>query len=198
MKANLAMKKASLAATVRHCLAGHLLLVPLLTICALPGVASGAVATVPQDVPAPKQPAQATAKPFVLPSAFELQVLYADHTWNWKDGAAYFGKDRSLRAWVQGADSPSVGEGKWLVTNTGQMCMELAWRGKTYSNKSQRTCFSHRIDGGKIEQRKDPNGPWYSFKHAPEAASDEYKKFDQGDGKGAQFEAARKLIDTKS
>lgn len=157
------------------------------------------IAPAPAPVaPATVQVAPAPTKIATAPTAFQLQVLYADRTWNWSDGAAYFGKDRSLRAWSQGKDSASVGEGKWLVTNTGKMCMDLAWRGKTYRSKPQRTCYSHRIQGGKIEQRKDPDGKWYSFKHTPEAASDEYKKFDQGDGKGGQFEAARKLIDTKS
>jgi len=194
------------------------LALPLLAICGQMGMASGAqAAAAPQSAPAqtapapalvapataqvapaPAQTAPALTKVATAPTAFELQLLYADRTWNWADGAAYFAKDRSLRAWSQGKDTASVGEGRWLVTNTGKMCMDLAWRGKTYSSKLQRTCYSHRIEGGKIEQRKDPNGQWYSFKHTPETASDEYKKFDQGDGKGGQFEAARKLIDTKS
>ena len=56
----------------------------------------------------------------------------------------------------------------------------------------------HRINGGNIEQRKDPDGQWYSFKHSAEEPSDEYKKFEQGDTKGAQFEETRKLVDSKS
>ncbi|TIV10306.1 MAG: DUF995 domain-containing protein, partial [Mesorhizobium sp.] len=37
---------------------------------------------------------EAAAKPDIAPTAFELQLLYADRTWNWKNGAAYFGIDR--------------------------------------------------------------------------------------------------------
>ena len=78
------------------------------------------------------------------------------------------------------------------------MCMEAAWRSKDYPGKLGRTCFSHRINGGNIEQRKDPDGQWYNFKHSAEEPSDEYKKFEQGDTKGAQFEDIRKLVDSKS
>ncbi|TIT88863.1 MAG: DUF995 domain-containing protein, partial [Mesorhizobium sp.] len=82
---------------------------------------------------------EAAAKPEAAPTAFELQLLYADRTWNWKNGAAYFGLDRRLQAWTAGQDRPAVAEGRWLVTDTGKMCMELAWRSKTYTTKPQRT-----------------------------------------------------------
>lgn len=167
-------------------------LVPLLVVCsqlALSGAAQAANET------NPKPPEAATT----VPTAFELSLLYTDRTWLWKDGAAYFGKDgRPVRAWTSGQDSASVAEGRWLVTKDGQMCMEVAWRSKSYKGKLQRTCYSHRIKGGTIEQRKDPDGEWYSFKRTPEDASDEYRKFVAGDTKGARFEETRKLIDSKN
>lgn len=141
---------------------------------------------------------EAAAKPDIAPTAFELQLLYADRTWNWKNGAAYFGMDRRLHAWTKGEDSPAVGEGRWLVTEKGQMCMELAWRSKTYSTKPQRTCYSHRVEKGNIEQRKDPDGTWYDFKHAKDDPADEHQKFEAGNTKGAQFDETRKLVDSKS
>ncbi|RAZ80022.1 DUF995 domain-containing protein [Mesorhizobium atlanticum] len=143
-------------------------------------------------------PVEAAAKPDIAPTAFELQLLYADRTWNWKNGAAYFGMDRRLHAWTKGEDSPAVGEGRWLVTEKGKMCMELAWRSKTYSTKPQRTCYSHRVENGNIEQRKDPDGTWYDFKHAKDDPADEHQKFEAGNTKGAQFDETRKLIDSKS
>ncbi|WP_436175846.1 DUF995 domain-containing protein [Mesorhizobium sp. LjNodule214] len=168
-------------------------LAPLLAICcqiALLGTANAAA----KD----KAPTEADASATV-PSAYELQVLYQDRTWIWKNGAAYFAKDnRRLQAWTSGQDQASIAEGRWLVTKTGKMCMEVAWRSKTYTAKVGRTCYSHRINGGNIEQRKDPDGDWYSFKHSPEDAADEYKKFESGDTKGAQFEETRKLVDSKS
>ena len=142
------------------------------------------------------KPAEAAV---TVPTAYELQLLYSNRTWLWKDGAAYFGQAaRPLRAWTSGQDSASVAEGRWLVTKDGKMCMEVAWRTKSYKGKPQRTCYSHRVRGGAIEQRKDPDGAWYSFKRTPEDLSDEYRKFEVGDTKAAQFEETRKLIDSKN
>lgn len=142
-------------------------------------------------------PVEAAAKPDAAPTAFELQLLYADRTWNWKNGAAYFGLDRRLQAWTAGQDKAAVAEGRWLVTDTGKMCMELAWRSKTYATKPQRTCYSHRIESGNIEQRKDPDGEWYDFKHAKDDPADEHQKFQAGNTKGEQFDETRKLVDSK-
>lgn len=134
-----------------------------------------------------------------VPTAFELSILYADRTWIWKDGAAYFGKNgRPLRAWTSRQDSASFAEGKWLVTNDGKICMDLAWRSKNYAGEQHRTCYSHRINGGNIEQRKEPDGKWYSFLRSPEDPSDEHRKFEVGDTKAAQFEEARKLLSSKN
>ncbi|WP_245489147.1 DUF995 domain-containing protein [Mesorhizobium sp. M7D.F.Ca.US.004.03.1.1] len=165
----------------------------ILALCgqmALPGTAHAAAA---------KDSAPAEANTANVPTAYELQLLYADRTWVWKNGAAYFAQgNRRLEAWTSGQDTASVAEGRWLVTKEGKMCMELAWRSKGYTGKQNRTCYSHRIQGGSIEQRKDPDGEWYSFKRSPEEPSDEYRKFEAGDTKGAQFEEARKLIDSKN
>jgi hypothetical protein len=76
--------------------------------------------------------------------------------------------------------------------------MELVWRSKAYSATPIRTCFSHRVEGGNVEQRKDPDGRWYSFKHASDDPADEHRKFQEGDAKGVEFEAAHKLVDSKS
>jgi hypothetical protein len=142
-------------------------------------------------------PAEMDAAP--VPTAYELQLLYADRTWAWKNGAAYFAQgNRRLEAWTSGQDTASVAEGRWLVTKDGKMCMELAWRSKSYTGEQHRTCYSHRIQGGNIVQRKDPDGEWYGFKRSPEDPSDEYRKFEAGDTKGAQFEETRKLIDSKN
>jgi hypothetical protein len=133
-----------------------------------------------------------------VPTAYELSLLYADRTWIWKDGAAYFGQNgRAFRAWTSATDSPFVAEGKWIVTSDGKMCMDLAWRGKGYRGKKQRNCYSHRVSDGNIEQRKDPDRQWYSFRKSPLGPSDEYRNFQPGDTKGVQFEETRKLVDSK-
>ncbi|AZO57748.1 DUF995 domain-containing protein [Mesorhizobium sp. M8A.F.Ca.ET.057.01.1.1] len=156
----------------------------------LPGMAQAAAAKNSE----PAQAAVASA-----PTAYEVSILYADRTWIWKDGAAYFGKSgRSLRAWTSRQGSVSVGEGKWIATKDGKMCMDLAWRSKGYTGQQNRTCYSHRVKDGNIEQRKDPDGEWYGFKGSPENPSDEYRKFEVGDTKAAQFEETRKLADSKN
>ncbi|RAZ84660.1 hypothetical protein DPM33_30875 [Mesorhizobium hawassense] len=168
-------------------------LVPLLIACGQLAFSGAADAAAAKN----SAPVEAAAKPDTAPTAFELQLLYADRTWNWKNGAAYFGMDRRLHAWTQGGNSPAVGEGRWLVMENGKMCMELAWRSKTYSTKPQRTCYSHRVEKGNIEQRKDPDGTWYDFKHARDDPADEHQKFEAGNTKGAQFDQTRKLVDSK-
>nr|WP_197031570.1 DUF995 domain-containing protein [Mesorhizobium ciceri] len=167
-------------------------LVLLLALCGQVAVSGAAHAAVAND----KSTAEAGSA--AVPTAYELQLLYAGRTWIWKDGAAYFARDnRHLRAWTSGQDTATVAEGRWLVTKDGKMCMELAWRSKSYTGEPHRTCYSHRIQGRNIEQRKDPDGEWYGFKRSPEDPSDEYKKFEAGDTKGAQFEETRKLVDAK-
>lgn len=90
-----------------------------------------------------------------------------------------------------------LAEGRWLLTSNGKMCMELVWRSTAYAATPIRTCFSHRIQDGNVEQRKDPDGGWYSFKHASDDASGEHRKFQEGDAKNIEFETARKLVDPK-
>jgi hypothetical protein len=58
---------------------------------------SGAVHTAAAKDRAPAQAA-------TTPTAFELQLFYADRTWTWADGAAYFAQDRHMRAWTSGPD----------------------------------------------------------------------------------------------
>ncbi|WP_245435836.1 DUF995 domain-containing protein [Mesorhizobium tamadayense] len=140
----------------------------------------------------------AAAQAVTTPTAFELQLFYADRTWNWEDGAAYFAQDRRMRAWTSKPDSISVAEGTWHLSNDGKMCMELVWRSSAYAAKPIRTCFSHRVRDGKVEQRKDPDGRWYSFRHPSEKPADELKKIQAGDTRSADFEKAQKLVDSKS
>ncbi|RUW94966.1 MAG: DUF995 domain-containing protein [Mesorhizobium sp.] len=169
---------------------------PLLFLFAFCGQVALAGAT---HAAAAKDGAPAKADSATVPTPYELQLLYADRTWVWKNGAAYFARgNRRLEAWTSGQDSASVAEGRWLVTKDGKMCMDVAWRSKSYKGKQQRTCYSHQIKDGTIEQRKDPDGEWYSFKRTPEDPSDEHRKFEPGNTKAAQFEEARKLVDSKN
>ncbi|OHV87233.1 hypothetical protein ORS3428_06675 [Mesorhizobium sp. ORS 3428] len=140
----------------------------------------------------------APAEAATIPTAFELQLFYADRTWNWEDGAAYFAQDRHMRAWTSVPDAASVAEGTWHLSNDGKMCMDLIWRSRAYAAKPIRTCFSHRVLEGRVEQRKEPDGRWYSFRHTSEDPADELRKFQPGDARAAEFEKVRKQIDSKS
>ncbi|AZO24718.1 DUF995 domain-containing protein [Mesorhizobium sp. M1E.F.Ca.ET.045.02.1.1] len=143
-----------------------------------------------------QEPAPAHAA--TTPTAFELQLFYADRTWNWDDGAAYFAQDRKMRAFTSKPDSTSVAEGTWHLSNDGKMCMDLVWRSTASAATPVRTCFSHRVQNGTVQQRRDPDGRWYSFKHASEDPADELKKIQAGDTRDADFEKTRKLVDSKS
>ncbi len=123
----------------------------------------------------------------------ELFHLYADRTWVWENGAAYFAKDgRQLRAWT-GGEKASIGQGKWLVTKDGKLCMDAKW--KTLAGSTQgRTCFSHHRLGGTIYQMKDPGGSWYVFQASPALPAQEYDKFKPGDIAAATFEKIRQMV----
>ncbi|MGX5842557.1 DUF995 domain-containing protein [Mesorhizobium sp. ArgA1] len=178
----------SVSGARRHRLAWRVPLAPLLAIWCQMALCGAAHATGAED----------SGPAVTVPTAFELQLVYADRTWIWDNGAAYFGqKDRPVRAWTSGQDTASVGEGRWHLSNDGKMCMDLVWRSKGYAAPI-RTCFSHRIRGGTLQQRRDPDGAWYSFRHSPDDPSDEQRKFEEGDTKGAQFDQIRSLIDSRS
>ena len=123
----------------------------------------------------------------------ELVTLYADRTWVWDNGAAYFAKDgRQLRAWTDG-QSASIGEGRWLVTKDGKLCMDAKWKTLTGSTKG-RTCFRHHRLAGTIYQMKDPGGAWYVFQASPAQPGQEYDKFKPGDTTAATFEKIRQMV----
>ncbi len=61
-------------------------------------------------------------------TAMELYTLYRNKSWQWTDGAGYMtGRDRSFAAWVDGPNGKSWGEGRWVITDTGRMCLKANW-----------------------------------------------------------------------
>lgn len=126
-------------------------------------------------------------------SPTELLPLYADRTWVWADGAAYFARDgRQLRAWT-GGQNASVGQGRWLITKDGKLCMDAKWKSLAGSTQG-RTCFSHHRLAGTIYQMKDPAGSWYVFQASPAQPAQEYDKFKPGDTTAAMFEKTRQMV----
>lgn len=109
-------------------------------------------------------------------SAAELYTLYRDKSWQWPDGAGRMDSaDRRFTAWVDGEKGKSWAEGRWLITDAGMLCFKADW----HSGEDVlpvRNCFAHRIDGGTIYQKREPDGQWYVFRHAEARDDDEANK----------------------
>ncbi|WP_051231260.1 DUF995 domain-containing protein [Kaistia adipata] len=114
-------------------------------------------------------------------SAAELYALYQDKSWQWQSGAGRMDStDRRFTAWVDGEKGKSWAEGRWLVTDGGRMCIKADWHSGQEVFPA-RTCFVHRIDGGTIYQKKEPDGQWYVFRHAQIRDDDEANKLVSAD-----------------
>jgi len=136
-------------------------------------------------------------EPVVVPAqartmtALDLYDLYRDKTWQWPDGAGRMqDRGRLFRAWSGTGDNASWAEGRWVLTNDGQMCLRAVWHGPTGASPDK-TCFRHKIDEGTIYQKKEPSGAWYVFKHAVPDKDDEYGKLVEQDTVSAKVMANR-------
>lgn len=146
-----------------------------LAVMAVPMIPAGAAEPV-------KLPAQARAM-----TAAELYVLYRDKTWQWPDGAGRMqDKDRTFIGWSGSGDNTRWAEGRWVLSDTGLMCLKADWYG-VQAKQANKTCFRHRIYEDTIYQKKEPSGSWYVFKHARAADSDEFKKLVAEDTVSAQL-----------
>lgn len=155
-----------------HCLG---VVLTTLAVMAVPMIPAGAAEPV-------KLPAQARAM-----TAAELYVLYRDKTWQWPDGAGRMqDKDRTFIGWSGSGDNTRWAEGRWVLSDTGLMCLKADWYG-VQAKQANKTCFRHRIYEDTIYQKKEPSGSWYVFKHARAADSDEFKKLVAEDTVSAQL-----------
>jgi len=124
-------------------------------------------------------------------TAYEVVVLYRNKSWQWPDGAGRMDAEGRRFTAVSGSgDAASWAEGRWLVTDRGRMCLDADWHSSA-GTFPDRTCFSHRLDGDTIYQRRSPAGDWYVFKHAPAKADDEFTKLVAKDLVSAGLEEAR-------
>lgn len=149
-----------------------------LTMLGVPVIPAGAAEPV-------KVPAQARAM-----TAAELYVLYRDKTWQWPDGAGRMqDKDRAFIGWSGSGDDTRWAEGRWVLSDTGLMCLKADWYGiqAKQGKEAGKSCFRHRIYEDTIYQKKEPSGSWYVFKHAKAADSDEFKKLVAEDTVSAQL-----------
>lgn len=124
-------------------------------------------------------------------TALDLYDLYRGKTWQWPDGAGrMLDRGRVFKAWSGTGANASWAEGRWILTNDGQMCMRAVWHGPSGSSPDK-TCFRHKIDEGTIYQKKEPSGAWYVFKHAVPDKDDEFGKLVEQDTVSAKVMASR-------
>ncbi|MBW8298651.1 MAG: DUF995 domain-containing protein [Hydrogenophaga sp.] len=131
-------------------------------------------------------------------TAVELFMLVEDHSWKWSEGAGrFFNKDRRFLAFTRAKDGASFGEGRFLVTDSGRLCLVATWHGAAASNEA-RTCFLHKQADGVIYQRREPSGDWYVLKHSPVRETDEYAKFTKEDLVSEEFLKLKAEMETSS
>ena len=146
----------------------------------LVALAKPAVATLKPKSKALKKLASLSPPPSKLMSALQVRRLFLGKTWLWPDGAGYFADDSKFAAWSGAGDKAVYGEGRWTVSAFGTLCMRATWYTKKAHGPNV-TCFSHRIEGDTVFQKKLPSGTWYAFRNAPATPADEFAKLKDGD-----------------
>lgn len=142
----------------------------------------------------------AEAAKFVLPknatnmSALAVSRIYADHTWKWGSGGAYFGPNRIFYAVSGEGKSLNIAAGRWLVTKGGRLCFNADWSSRQNVFKNIMTCFNHAEYRGNYYQAKGLSGRWYSIKSAKPSPQDMIRLIVSGDQVGCLYlDSARKL-----
>jgi hypothetical protein len=124
----------------------------------------------------------------------ELNSLYQDRSWVWKDGAGHFRtENREFTAWVNEGARASYADGSWFVDDKGHLCFHATWHA-VRGNKQVLTCFDHRADDKNIYQRKLPNGKWYVFSHLPALPDDEVQKLQPGDHVSEGYQRNKRYV----
>jgi len=132
-----------------------------------------------------------------LMTAAELYSLYRGKTWRWPDGAGRMeGTDRRFSAWVDGTGGQSWAEGRWVVTDTGRLCLNAIWHAASGQFPAQ-TCFLHRIYDGTIYQKKEVGGAWFVFRHPIATETDEATKLIADDLVSQRLEAMKASLNVR-
>jgi Protein of unknown function (DUF995) len=74
--------------------------------------------------------------------------LFEDKTWEWKEGGAYFGPDRTFKAVVGKGKSLMLAEGRWIVNANAEVCYIAAWRTREQKFRPSKTCYALASKGG--------------------------------------------------
>jgi hypothetical protein len=126
----------------------------------------------------------------------ELNALFDEKTWQWTNGAGYFGTapKRQFIAWT---GNDTYADGSWSAANGGRVCFRATWH-SIQGREPAETCFEHRSDNKVIYQRKLPNGAWYVFSHSPPQTGDEVQKLQRGDFVSKTYQANKKFVAEKT
>ena len=120
----------------------------------------------------------AEAAKFVLPkkahnmSALDVRHIYANHTWKWGTGGAYFGPNGNFYAVSGEGKKLNIASGRWLVTKGGRLCFNADWSSSNNTFRNAMTCFNHAEYKGNYYQAKGISGKWYSIKSAKQSPLD--------------------------
>ncbi|MEI5680676.1 DUF995 domain-containing protein [Mesorhizobium sp. CCNWLW179-1] len=124
----------------------------------------------------------ATSQEVVLPveartmTAVEIHEVYKNKTWRWENGAGRMeDAGRQFNAWADGEKGKSWAEGRWVITNTGLMCLKATWHSRSGAFPAK-ACFAHMIHDGTVFQKRESDGGWYIFRHANPQKDDEASK----------------------
>lgn len=109
----------------------------------------------------------------------ELRTLYANKSWFWKDGVAFFNRSGKFVASTGSKQKPNTVKGGWSAYKNGKICFSGDWKTGEWASFDS-TCFLHKVVNGNIYQRRLPDGDWYIFKHAKTRKTDEYRKIVAG------------------
>ena len=82
-------------------------------------------------------------------SPYQLLRLYGDRTWQWQSGGVhFFTEGRRFLAYTDDESEKAIGEGRFILTEDGRICLRGEWTGITlpetdrYTTDST-TCFRH-------------------------------------------------------
>jgi hypothetical protein len=133
-------------------------------------------------VSTPATASRASEPPGTRPmTAFEVYSLYKNKSWQWGNGAGHMtDAGRLFSAWVDSENGESWAEGRWVIAETGLLCLNATWHSRQGAFPAK-TCFSHRVAEGTIYQKREPDGEWYVFRHTETREDDEARKLISAD-----------------
>ena len=112
------------------------------------------------------------------PSNSVLNEIYANKTWDWGAGGAYYSPDQTFIAYGDAPGNEYYATGRWYINYRGDVCTNAKWVGVGY-RKFQISCTRHRDVDGTIYQQNRSN-VWYVFRHNPPIKTDESFRLTEG------------------